>query len=196
MSRITRREFIIRGFEGVTCALIAPDFYRQAVDHLHDKNVPLIVTPRDPKTVLYAVWYGDDYQLNVGPPDEDIPTITWREFLEDYAGVDPDELGDEDLEDTYGIDRDDLDRDCSASWYEDAWCRTRSSNAQAYHYLSGLDLGPLSSHGGFDAGELQFIDGCCPGNDYLGVHIDGKISLSFLQERLNQLGENVEIKIT
>ena len=38
MSRVTRREFIIRGFQGVTCALVAPGFYRQALDHVHAKG--------------------------------------------------------------------------------------------------------------------------------------------------------------
>ena len=53
-------------------------------------------------------------------------------------------------------------------------------NGRAYEYLDTLDLGSVFriEHA---AGELRFIDGACPGNDYLGVEAADEISLSLLQ---------------
>ena len=76
----------------------------------------------------------------------------------------------------------------------DAWSYRNSPNARAYHLLNGLDLGSeLRASNG--AGELRFIDGACPGIDYLGVHAADELSLSLLQHRLNQLETGIHIRL-
>ena len=44
-------------------------------------------------------------------------------------------------------------------------------------------------------GGLSFIDGCHPGNDYLGVRADDALSASLLQARLCELGENIRVEL-
>ena len=118
-----------------------------------------------------------------------------REYIKEYNSENPDEIGECQLDDNYGITSWQLDLECDSEFYIDAWCRNGSPNAQAYHYLDSLDLGPRPIRSGIEFGGLTFQDGPCPGSNYLGVHADDKISLSCLQERLNQLGENIEIRL-
>ena len=76
----------------------------------------------------------------------------------------------------------------------DFWCRTDSPNARAYRLLEKLDLGPNLT--GKDAvGEINFIDGPCPGNDYLGVEAPTQLDISLLQKRLNDLNTGIRITI-
>ena len=44
---------------------------------------------------------------------------------------------------------------------------------------------------GLRVGDLTFVDGPCPGNDYLGVTSFDPITASLLQARLLELGEDV-----
>ena len=74
----------------------------------------------------------------------------------------------------------------------DTWARVDSPNAKAFRLLEDLDLGPNLV--GKDAvGEIRFIDGPCPGNDYLGVEVDCDITISLLQKRLNELDTGIAI---
>ena len=50
----------------------------------------------------------------------------------------------------------------------DTWSYHDSPNARAYRLLEDLDLGPQLT-GAEAVGEINFIDGACPGVDYLGV---------------------------
>ena len=68
-------------------------------------------------------------------------------------------------------------------------------NGLAWDYLCELDLGPqFGKHQGA-LGEIRFIDGPCPGNDSRWVEVDDLISISLLQNRLNELGENTSLEI-
>jgi hypothetical protein len=81
-------------------------------------------------------------------------------------------------------------------WWDvvDTWARVDSPNARAYHLLEDLDLG--SNLIGTDAiGEIRFIDGPCPGNDYLGVEAPSMIDVSLLQKRLNELRTGISISV-
>ena len=42
---------------------------------------------------------------------------------------------------------------------------------------------------------LDFIDGACPGNDYLGVEALDPVSVSLLQQRLNELGTGIKMEL-
>ena len=72
--------------------------------------------------------------------------------------------------------------------------RTDSPNARAYRLLENLDLGPSLT--GQDAvGELRFMDGPCPGNDYLGVEAADEATISLLQKRLNELDTGIRLSM-
>jgi hypothetical protein len=45
------------------------------------------------------------------------------------------------------------------------------------------------------AGEIEFINGACPGNDYLGAHAPSQLDLALLQRRLNDLHSGIYISI-
>ena len=76
----------------------------------------------------------------------------------------------------------------------DVRCLTDSPNARAYRLLEGLDLGP--DFNSPDAvGEIKFIE--CPsiGSNYRGVKADDLVSVSLLQERLNQLNTGIHVRM-
>ena len=74
----------------------------------------------------------------------------------------------------------------------ESWARSRSPNSQAFYLLESLDLGP-HLEGANAVGEIIFIDGACPGNDYLGVKATNQVTVSLLQKRLNELGTGIRI---
>ena len=75
------------------------------------------------------------------------------------------------------------------------WSIEVSSNAKAFEYLSRLDLGPAFDPNAKSdvAGEIQFLD--CPGIccHYRGVETYDLVSISLLQNRLNELGEPTRV---
>ena len=187
---MSRREFFL-ATSGAAAGFILPSFYEKVLEFTESFGEPLLDLPRNPKIVLTAAdWAGDgDYELNWGTPAEEPPEMTIREFALRYWGSEKDYL------EAWYI-GEDIDFDAKANWYDvvDCWCRKDSANAKAYRLLEGLDLG--ASLSGADAvGEVEFIDGPCPGNDYLGVQAAGLVSLSLLQQRLNDLGTGISIEM-
>lgn len=81
------------------------------------------------------------------------------------------------------------------SFYLDAWCRMKSPWSRAHALLQSLDIGPDLTGADGTVGGLEFIDGPFPGSDYLGVHCYDDISISLLQARLVELGENIEVRV-
>jgi hypothetical protein len=61
-------------------------------------------------------------------------------------------------------------------------------------YGTEVDLGKDLT--GTDAiGEIRFIDGPMPGNDYLGVECPSPLDISLLQMRLNELNAGIRISL-
>ena len=90
----------------------------------------------------------------------------------------------------------DIDLDAQMDWWDivDTWARVDSPNAKAFRLLEDFDLGPNLT--GADAvGEINFIDGPCPGNDYLGVEAPSQLDISLLQKRLNDLDADIRITV-
>jgi len=120
--------------------------------------------------------------------------ITLREYLSDYLCMDFDEY----LEDIEGWEGGpvQVSLEDEVPWEDwiDAWGFTKSPHAKAYRLLENLDLG-AEFESPDPAGEIQFIDGPCPGSDYFAVHAVGAVSLSLLQQRLNQLDTGIQIKV-
>jgi hypothetical protein len=42
---------------------------------------------------------------------------------------------------------------------------------------------------------VRFVDGACPGNDWLGVEISDLQSLALLQKRLDDLGAGIVLEV-
>ena len=191
---ITRRQFLLAG-TALGAGLIVPSFFKQAAAFVEQCGEALLVPPKEIITDMFAIDRGDyEYQLNLGNPYTEPPILSWREYFATY-GDDPleyfDVANESEIEERIGIGLDD-----EADWFVvvDSWARSESPNSRAYRLLEGLDLGTELS--GADAvGEIRFIDGACPGVDYLGVHAPDDLSLSLLQHRLNQLGTGIRIQI-
>jgi hypothetical protein len=182
---ISRRHFLI----GIAPGLILPSFYDKALAFLAHHDRPLLELPPERQIELVAVDHGGgDYELNVGNPYREPPEMTVREYAVRYWG------GEEAYVEAWDCEPDEVDWNATQEpWHVlEAWARQDSPNAEAYRLLEDLELGPSLS--GPDAvGELIFTDGACPGNDYLGVSAADHLTVSLLQERLNQLDTGVFI---
>jgi len=186
----SRREFVL----GTAAGFILPSFYEKVLSYWERTGEPLIIVPPEPKIELFAVDRGfGAFELNLGDPWAGPPRMTIREFANLYGDGDPETwyregwCGDEN-------EAVDWDSEMDPNWVLDSWCRTESPNAKAYDLLDQLDLGPTLV-GAEAVGELQFIDGPCPGNDYLAVEAVDQISISLLQQRLNDLRTGIRIQM-
>ena len=184
----TRRQFLL-STAGAAGGFILPSFYTQALEFLAETGEPLL-TP--PKRVVDELIICTDrgWELNFGDPWEQVPDMTWREFLTRYH---PETL--DELDDHWGLEESELDDEAPWDWVVGPWCRIDSPNARAYHLLDNLDLGPDFSKPKA-VGGLLFTDCPCPGNDYLGVSVEDEISVSLLQQRLNDLDTGIRISIS
>jgi len=188
---ITRRTFLI----GVGTTLTLPLVDRFA-DHIASFGEPILVPPKEHSGVLY-VYPDRDLQIGLNGDPWVLPPISWREFLTDRLDMeipsDPEEF--EQIEYDWGVTPSQLDEDVDPEIWIEHWSRSESPNARAFDLLSSLDLGPELTGDGMTAGGLQFIDGACPGNDYLGVQADDMISVSLLQHRLNELDTGLVVQL-
>ena len=188
----TRRAFLVGAGSALTLPIVSKFEW-----FIETKGRPLIEVPRDSVETLF-VDLESNGQITLGPQVYDLPEITWGEYLAQYVvggelPSGPSEL--QELCEDYGVEVDVLDCGCDSEFWIDSWARTESPNANAYHLLTSLDIGPeLCGHPG-EVGELNFIDGPCPGNDYLGVHVYDDLSISLLQHRMNVLGENIAVEV-
>ena len=182
---ISRRQFIL----GTAAGFILPSYYDKVFTYFENHGEPLIEIPKQTEIELIAIDRGtDSYELNLGDPWSEPPEMTLREFATRYFGSEKEYLDGNEVED--------VDFDAKLDFWDvvDVWSRTDSPNAQAYRLLEDLDLGPDLT--GKDAvGEINFIDGSCPGNDYLGVEAADQVSISLLQKRLNDLDTGIRISM-
>ena len=188
---ITRRQFLF-SIPAAGAGFILPSFFDKAVDVLARTGEPLIIPPGEIITELFAVDHGTgEFQLNVGDPWEEPPHLTLREYIDRYSGCDVEMYVAENFDADEVVD---LDVEVDEWLLMDAWAVSDSPNAMAYHALDCLDLGP-GLDGAGAVGELRFINGACPGNDYIGVHAADALTLSLLQQRLNLLNTGIHINI-
>ena len=187
---ITRRQFLL-GMTGTAAGLVIPTYLTRATLFLEETGSPLILPPEHIDTELLAVDKYDEFELNLGDPYIGPPDMTHREFADKYRGY---QNVKDYLESEFGDESEWPDPDSSVDYdtLVESWARHDSPQADAYYLLEGLDLMPESGDPSA-IGELIFTDGACPGNDYLGVSTPDKMSLSLLQERLNQLDTGIHI---
>ena len=130
----TRRQFLLSTV-GAAGGFILPSFYSRALEFLDQFGEPLLEPPK--RVVDELIICSElDGELNLGDPWEQVPTMTWREFLTRYNPDSLDELEDWDLEESQ------LDDEAPEYTVVDPWSRVDSPNARAYHLLESLDLGP------------------------------------------------------
>jgi hypothetical protein len=193
-----RRSFLIG-----TGSLLTTAYLEKADWFLRNKNsvVPLI-QPEKATGKLYFVNTGFEHELRFDTPDFNLPDVlTYREALERYYGYDlpKDQLTPlsifKDIHECYGVRPKQLDDIVEDDFYFDAWARKDSNNARAFHFLYDLDLFGSDDANGLRRGDLQFIDGYHPGNEYLGVTSHDPISASLLQARLLELGYNLSVEL-
>ena len=178
------------------------DFVDKANLFLRNKNtvVPLI-KPEQAANKIYFVQQGTQYELRLDSPDFGLENLTYREVLDRYRGVElpkdePVTLSQfREIYHDWGITPRMLDQEADLMDYIDEWGRTDADKAKAYRYLNDLDLLGSEEAEGLRMGDIRFIDGCQPGNDYLAVTSHDPVSASLLQARLLELGHNISVEI-
>jgi len=181
----TRRQFLLSTV-GAAGGFILPSFYSRALEFLEEAGEPLLEPPKRVVDEL-IICRERDGELNLGDPWEPLPDMTWHQFLTRYH---PDTL--DELENYWDLEESQLDDEAPWDWVVGPWCRVDSPNARAYQLLDSLDLGPDLT-GPKAVGGLVFTDCPCPGNDYLGVSVEDDISISLLQQRLNDLNTGIRV---
>ena len=194
---MNRRSFLIGSGSILTTA-----FVDKADWFIRNRNavVPLI-EPTKAADKIYFVQQGTEYELRLGSPDFGVEDLTYREVLDRYRGVElpkdePVTLSQfREIYYDWGITPRMLDQEADLMDYIDEWGRNDANKAKAYWYLYHLDLFAPKEEEGLRMGDLRFIDGCHPGNDYLAVTSHDPVSASLLQARLMELGHNTSVEI-
>ena len=182
---ISRRQFIL----GTAAGLILPSYYDKVLSYFENHGEPLLQAPKHATTDLFALdLEGNSFRFNLGDPWAEPPEMTVREFAIHYYESEEEFVQNWDYEEV------DFDQLMDPNVVYDLWERTASPHARAFHLLKSLDLGPDLS-GGEAVGEIKFIDGPCPGNDYLGVEAPSEVDISLLQKRLNELDTGIRISM-
>jgi hypothetical protein len=184
---ITRRQFLL-STAGASAGFILPSFYFRALEFFERFGEPFLVAPdRLTQDLNVLDVCGEYLELNLGDPYLEPPRLTFREYFERYSPE-----GIETFEDDWDLTRDHLD-DLAPDWYiEDCWTLQHGSAARAYHLLSSLDLGDELT-GPNAVGGLEYILGPFPGSNYTAVCAQDEVTLSLLQQRLNDLGTGIRV---
>ena len=169
---------------------------------------PYLVLPRDPSSTLYALSMDgkSDFMLHLGDPSVESAPPNWRDYLDEFEGIDIkdkeavrewwiEQVGDpEDDPITIKADEE-IDGAALEKW---EWQQEISDgpSARAFHLLSDLPLDDGRGPGkGSALGKLRFIEGDRPGSNLTYVEAPDLATLACLQNRLNELGQNLAIEI-
>jgi hypothetical protein len=212
-----RRSFIV----SAASALLTPAFLRDAARILERTSSPLLVPPDSPTRTLYALrgakltgpgYFYDLWLDSVREdPNDDFFYMTWREYIaaRGYRVRGKDRALAKLLLEYYGEHltlnsetdgrrlkeaRALLDEPANEDFLLDQWKSWGSPQGKAYNELFDLDLGPdpRLQRG---TGSVNFIDSPSLGYNACSVEVDGCLSLSLLQGRLNELGTGLRIEI-
>jgi hypothetical protein len=208
-SELSRRHFLISGASALAACFLPTDILRRARQYQRDHDAILIEEPAQWRHTLYANLQDEGvWQFSLGAPSGESPeTPTWRDWLENYEGVDVDDRSAlaewiRENRNSYHLEpksEDWLDRDVARSAWENylegpyAW--RDSPEAQALEYLAGLKLAnrEIRDEGGRNVGRLRYYYGVHPGNDWHFAEAEGELVLPALQYRLRELGEHTRI---
>ena len=183
---ITRRQFLL-ATAGASVGAIIPDFYYRALQFTEQFDEPLLEPPASAMRELYTFQNCDELELCFGDPTIGPPEMTYREFCTRYQ---PD--GIETFEQDWGLGPESLDTIIDWEWVLDPWSMHDSPNALAHSYLQSLDLGPKLT-GPNAVGSLDFFEDSNMVSCWRGVRYEDDVTLSLLQQRLNDLGTGIRI---
>jgi hypothetical protein len=212
-----RRSFIV----SAACAFLTPSFLKDATRIIEHTSSPLLVAPDNPTRTVFALrgknptGPGYFYDLWLDSPEadmnEDFFYMSWREFLraKGYGAQGGDRalaklllddynrhlnLNGETQREWLAESRAKLDEPADEDFLFDEWKSWGSPQGKAYNALYHLDLGPdpRLRHG---AGSVEFIDSPSLGYSACSVEVEGCMSLSLLQGRLNELGTGFQIEL-
>ena len=203
-----RRDFLsLCGLAAGSC--LVPDAIARAIrDTCVLADRPYLILPRNPSSTLYALTTDGttDFMLHYGDPFAASNPPTWNEYFDEFEGIDIkdkeavrewwiEQVGDpEDDPITIKADEE-IDGAALEKW---EWQQEISDgpSARAFHLLSDLPLDDGRGPGkGSALGKLRFIEGDRPGSNLTYVEAPDLATLACLQNRLNELDENLAIEI-
>lgn len=212
-----RRSFLV----SATAAFLTPTFLKDVTRTIERTSAPLLVPPDNPTRTLFALRGehlmrpGYVYDLWMDSTEQDSEDeffyMTWREFLHarGYRVRGGEralarlllechehdmKLSGESLREKLREARALLDEPADQEFLFDEWKSWGSPQGKAYNELSDLDLGP-DPRLRRGTGSIDFIDSPSLGYYACSVEVDGCLSLSLLQGRLNELGTGLRIEI-
>ena len=186
---ITRRQFLL-STAGASVGAIIPDYYFRALQFFEQFDEPLLEPPRQPIRDIYTFDKCGELELCLGDPREEPPCLTFRQFFTRYQPE-----GFETFEEMWGLGPEALDDPMEDEWVWDYWFMHDSPGARAHLYVQSLDLGPnLSGRKG--VGRLDFFEDSNMVSSWRGVRYEDEVTLSLLQQRLNDLGTGVRIVVS
>ena len=183
---ITRRQFLL-STAGASVGAIMPDYYFRALQFVEQFGEPLLEPPPRPTKELFAFWDCEEPELCFGNPDTEIPKLTFREFFNRYEPG-----GLETFEEYWGHESKHLDSPVEEEYMWDHWFMYSGPSAQAHSYLQSLDLGPDLA-GPNAVGGLDFFEDSNMVSCWRGVRYENDVTLSLLQQRLNDLGTGIKV---
>ena len=183
---VTRRQFLL-STAGAAVGAIIPSFYQRALEFFERFEKPLLIPPERITEDLLVVDLNGYPELCLGDPYEGPPEMSYREFFTRYR---PEAF--DSLEEEWGLEPSDLDQLIDSDDVWDEWLRWDSPSARAYHTLLSLDLGRKLK--GPDAvGGLDFLEESNMVSTWLAVRPRDEVTLSLLQQRLNDLGTGIRV---
>ncbi len=182
----TRRQFLL-STAGASVGAIIPSFYFRALEFFEQFGEPLLKSPKRATQELCVLDNCGEIELCLGDPFAGPPEMTFREYFTRYE---PD--GFDYFEERWGYGTEDLDTPMDEEYLWDYWFMHRGPSAQAHHMLQSLDLGKdltgPDSVGGLDFFEESNMVSC-----WRGVRPDDEVTLSLLQQRLNDLNTGIRV---
>ena len=212
-----RRSFIV----SAACTFLTPSFLTDVNRTIERTSSPLLVAPDSPTRTMFAMrgqnstGPGYFYDLWMDSPEEDPNDaffyMSWREFLEakGYKTRGGDRalakllidyydhhlrLDGETARERLSEAKATLDEPADEDFLFDEWKSWGSPQGKAYNALYHLDLGP-DPRLRRGAGSIDFIDSPSLGYYACSVELEGCLSLSLLQGRLNELGTGFQIEL-
>ncbi|HIG58657.1 MAG TPA: hypothetical protein EYQ21_04560 [Flavobacteriales bacterium] len=186
----TRRQFLLT--TSVTgLGFILPSFYEKALGFCENHGEPLILPAKNTDTILYA-WQDGELELDLGHPSTEPPTLTRREYIDRYVNGGLEKY----LKELPFLSENrkyDLDAEVDRDEVFDAWATVDSPWAKACDLIDEIDLGP-DLEGEHAVGGIEDVNGG-PCSIIQAKVAEDYVSLSLLQERLNQLNTGIRIEL-
>jgi hypothetical protein len=203
-----RRDFLsLCGLAAGSC--LVPDAIARVIrDTCVLADRPYLILPRDPSDTLYALTTDGttDFMLHYGDPFQASDPPTWNEYFEEFEGFSfkdkkavrqwwIEQVGDP-KDDPITIRANETIDGVALEKWDNRQEMHDGPAAQAFHMLGELPLDDgRGEGGGTRLGRLRFIEGDHPGSNLTYVEAPDLATLACLQNRLNELGQNLAIEI-